>query len=832
MKKFLCVLVVLVVISSAFVLTGEGAEKKGPIVDKVYVNVKMKEEIGLKDTAEGLTDIFFYQVDGQVIQGLDQATRDKLDFYIVPSGSWSLLFNPIPNKAPYTWKVEEKEYFNPFAIREVRFAMNYLINRKYIVDEILQGSGGPMFTMGTPGQPGTYKYNLVASRMGLSEEGDEEQAIKDITAALEKAASLPELQGRLAKGDEWWIFDDEPVSIKFLIRVDDPQGRLIEGHYVSDQIEKAGIKVERLLWDRAKCGKLVYGGNPATYEWHLYTEGWGAGATRAFWEHIVAQMYSPWYGYMPGGGNPDFWNYQNDAIDESTKKAYTGNFLTEDEYWELALKGTELGLQDAVRVYVAYQNQYYAANKERFNRRMIYGMGDGLNEWSMITADTRDGILKVTGYSAKGSLFMSAWDPVGDDGFSDVYSQVCANPAGGDGVFESPATAIPTAQWSIPSDIETQVHRDDKGEVVGDIPVPAEAIRYNSAEKVWLPVGDGVTSMSRVTFSFRFGKFHHGRSIGIADIMYADAFREEWTNKDGEDDRYYDEPFSSSWKPGREILKGWVIHPDNTITVYLDFNFPASKERIADRAEPGLTLSSGHPTIVVSWEILEALAQMVAEGSASGTAYSFTYGDITEPDVLVPSHVADIRAKLVEMKDQQFVPASIKDQISPEQAVAGYEAAIKWIDDHGHAMISHGPFYIEKYDPTTNYMELTAVRDADYPFTPDYWPNQLATTMLRIDSVDIPVMYAKEEKTMPIKVSVSEVLYPDNTAKPAEQGEVSAMLVTATEELTYKANYVEPGLFEVAIPIENLEPDSYTILLNAEIEGAVPAATSATTVIY
>ena len=32
--------------------------------------------------------------------------------------------------------------------------------------------------------------------------------------------------------------------------------------------------------------------------------------------------------------NPDFWNYQHKEIDEVTKKAYTGNFLTEDEYWD------------------------------------------------------------------------------------------------------------------------------------------------------------------------------------------------------------------------------------------------------------------------------------------------------------------------------------------------------------------------------------------------------------------------------------------------------------------------------------------------------------------
>ncbi len=72
----------------------------GPIVDKIYMNVKMKQEIGLKDVAEGKSDIFFFGVDGPVIMGLDQTTRDKLDIYSVPSGSWSLLFNPIPNKAP------------------------------------------------------------------------------------------------------------------------------------------------------------------------------------------------------------------------------------------------------------------------------------------------------------------------------------------------------------------------------------------------------------------------------------------------------------------------------------------------------------------------------------------------------------------------------------------------------------------------------------------------------------------------------------------------------------------------------------------------------------
>ena len=827
----LCLLSLIILVS---LTTSVLAEVKGPIVDKVYINAKMKEEIGLKDAAEGLTDIFFWGVSGPTIMGLDQATRDKLDIYTVPSGSWSLNFNPVPNAAPYIVKVEDKEFFNPFAIREVRFAMNDLINRKYLVDEILGGAGGPMFTMATPGQPGTYKYNLVANRLGFTPEGNEKKAIEEITEALQEAAALPELQGRLAKQGEWWTFDGEPATINFLIRVDDPQGRLREGEYIASQIEKAGIKVERLLWDRVKCIETSYYSDPADYKWNIYTEGWGAGATRAFWEHIVCQMYAPWYGYMAGG--PDSkWHYENDEIDRLTEKAYTGNFLTEEEYWETVLEALELALKDACRIYVAYQNDYYATNKDAFNNRMCYGLGDGLNEWSLITADTKNKELRVTEFSAKGALFMSAWDPIGTEGFNDVYSLVIAQPLFDRASFESPASAIATPWRVIPHDVKTDVDRDEAGEVVGKIPVSPKAIKYDSAKKEWYKVGSGETTMSTGTYTFIFGNFHHGRPMTIANILYADAFVTEWITKDGDDDRYYDAAYESYHRPDWEISKGMALNLDGTITNYFDYNFPPSKERVAASGSPWVSLSGRY--IVLPWEVYEALAELVATGSASGEVYSFTPSEgVEQVDLLRPSCVADIRAKLVEMKDNSHLPVSLKDYVTVEEAKAGYEAAIKWIDEKGHAFIGNGPFYMEKYDPTTNFIELTAFRDPEYPFTPDYWPSVFATTTVRIDSIDVPAMYLRAKKEdMLIKVQVSEVLYPEGTAKIAEGGEVSAMLITPTEELSYKAKFLGSGLFEAIIPVDavkDLEDGSYTILISASIEGAVPASAASSTVIY
>jgi len=164
-------LVLCVLVLAAATIVGAQA-KKGPILDKVYIDVRTSQEIGLKDTAEGKTDVFFEYVTGPTYSALPADTKAKVDAYSIPALTYSLLLNPIPNKAPYLWKVGGKDTFNPLAIKEVRFAINFLINRKQIVDEILGGNGKVMFTMASPGQPGTYKYNLIGSKFGFTVTGN------------------------------------------------------------------------------------------------------------------------------------------------------------------------------------------------------------------------------------------------------------------------------------------------------------------------------------------------------------------------------------------------------------------------------------------------------------------------------------------------------------------------------------------------------------------------------------------------------------------------------------------------------------------------------------
>lgn len=822
----------------AFLLTLSvvAAEVKGPFVDSVYYDVRMQEDIGLKDTAEGRTDVFMWGLAGPTVQGLDQATLGKLDLYNIPSGSLSILMNPIPNAAPYTVKVENKEYFNPLAIREIRFALNTLINRQYIVDEILGGAGGPMFTMTTPGQPGTVPYELNAAKMGFSATGDEAKAIAEINAALTKASQLAANKGKLKKGGKFWEFNGQPISVKFAIRVDDPTVRVREGEYIALQLEKAGIQVERLMWDRSKCNNAVYGGDPADYLWTMYTEGWGAGATRAFWAHIVAQMHAPWYGYMPGGAVPEFWNYTNDKIDELTIKAYTGDILTGEEYWDTILEAQALALKDAVRIQIAYQSDYFAVNKANMTQRMAYGLGDGINQWSIITAKPKGKTLRVTQFSAKGSLFMSSWDPIGVDGFSDTYSRAISDVLYDPSMPESPVDGIPMANRAEVVSWDTKVHRDKEGNLVGEFDVPANAQIYNPKTNKWEAIGAGVKAQSVGKYKMTFSNFHHGIPMSLEDFLYGDAFVEEWRTENEPGDPWYDAEYDSQMTAVSDVAICSVFdEKTNTFTVYGNYNFPINKEYAAANLAPGWS-TSANAGIGVTWEISEALARMVALGkSASGEIWSFSGSKkgTTEVDVLNAKCVADIKAELNKMIAEKWIPEGLRGITTADKAIKRYQAALKWIDTYGHAYISNGPFYLAKYDANANYAEVRAFRDPSYPHTSQSWLNKLKRTVLSVQNVEVPVLNMRG-RDIKVKVRVGQSIYPEVLTKPATVGEGTVTLITNKGEVVFKANRTAAGVFEATVPgtaTKDLPAGSYTLVLQFTGDKSVVGANLTRTIV-
>jgi peptide/nickel transport system substrate-binding protein len=855
MRRFLIVLA-LVTLAASFAT----AQVKGPILDKILLDAKTNEEIGITDVSAGRNDLWNYGTSGAAYKALPDDVKAKLDTYAVTGASYvSIYVNPYPNAAPYTVAMKDgTTQFNPFAVREVRFSLNFLINRKQIIDEIMVGAGVPMFTAVTPGQPNSSRYGLIASKLGFTPTGNEKKAVTDIDTALKAAANLQENKGHLVKGDQWWTYNGDPVTVKFLIRVDDPTLRLPEGRYIADQIEKAGIKVDRLEYDRAKARSIWGQSNPKDYLWNLYTEGWIGGQTYAFWETSVAQMFAPWFSNMPGAGNGAFWNYENAELDRLTGDAVNGRVKDTADYYDKLLKATEIGLKESIRVFVAAQTTYYAANKARFNNRMIYGLGDGIDKYSMYSADVKPDangqkVMRMTEFSAQGALFMSSWDPIGPAGFADVYTGVIIKMCTDEELEANPVTGIMFPLRATYTGLTTKIDVTPDNTVVGKIPVPSTAVLWNAQNQKWESgyayvdlKGDGstygytkqsaVTAYSSATFTFKYGAWHDGRPVDINDYRYAAALPYDVSVKKGADDKVYEEEYAGNANSLLIRNKGMIFNKDNTITAFGDINYPMDQPQLAQYLCPTLMVEGGGAAnygAIVPWEIHEAIKGIVAEGNASNTAYSYnSNSDFTEVDLISQKCVADIRAKLQEFITAERVPVCLQGFVTPQQAVKAYQLAINFIDKHGHAYISNGGFMLDSYDPKNNTMTLTANRDPSYPYAKGYFATALATNFARIDGIKVPTF--KKASDLTVGVTVNQIAFPAGTATPAAKANVKVTLV-GDKETSYTAKLVKAGSFEAVIlakDLAGLKPGSYTLVVEASLGTEAGAVDTANLIVF
>jgi len=471
---------------------------------------------------------------------------------------------------------------------------------------------------------------------------------------------------------------------------------------------------------------------------------------------------------------------------------------------------------------------------------MAYGLGDGMNDWSLRTADVKpekngEKVLRFTQYSSKGSLFMSTWDPIGVDGFNDAYSLAIANPLYDPATFEAPNTALDTPLRVTWKNVQTKVANDETGNPVGKIPVPATAILYDSASKSFKPVGAGKTAFSVATYTYKWGAWHNNRPLTIADVMYAQSFVVDWMTKDGDADKYYDANYEGSVRPFQETTKGIVVNADNTVTVYYDFNH-ASPVRVAAMGAIWVKTYGNSYQVSVSWDIAEALAKMVAEGGKSGAAWSFSSDPaFVEVDVLNPKCLDDLKVKLQEFVDTKYIPPQIKKWKTAEAAVLDYKASIKFIDEHKNAYISNGPFFIANVDLNANFVELAAFRNPAYPYVSTYWATALKSTNTRIDGVDVPTPVAKTRDAF-VDIAVSAVSYPANTAKSADAtAKVRATLVTPAGEKVYSGTFVKAGQFQVKLPaadLAKLKTGSYTLVVESYLKDEAPAVEVPSLVVF
>ncbi|MHA1595090.1 MAG: ABC transporter substrate-binding protein [Candidatus Baldrarchaeia archaeon] len=819
-------------------ITAQSSEP-GPAVDKITVGITTSQETGIGDVAAGRIDIFLWAAPPTAYVGMSAEQLENIVLIRSASGYWSLLFNPAYNKTlseehgtviPLMY-IDGKWHFNPFALKKVRYAMQFLVNRKYIVDEILAGGGAPMYSPVMSSEPSAPRFLEVYEKHGLTPTGDLAKALEMIDEAMnETARILSEKElGTLEKrpADDapagyWWYFNDEPVVVKFYIRIEDE--RLEEGRYIADLIEQAGIKVERLERDRWTCIQEVYLSDPADLKWHIYTEGWVAMASWAYPEWSIAQMYAPWVGWMPGIQVEGWWQYENSTIDEITIKLCTGQVPNETIYWEYCKKAVDIGIEESVRVFVCETWEFFPVHTAVTN--LVFDQVAGLwTRWSLITANTSTGVLSTKEFSAAGALFMSAWNPVG--GFQDVYSEILWRVIRDFGSFASTRgepTQVRTT-WTV----KTNYEFDTEGNLIGKIEVPADAVVYNPVKEQWVNVGSGKTAAVEVRYSLKLGNWHYSAlfenwnapaeaNMSMADVKYWIAFWYEWASNDSATDKFYDKAIAEEWQPILDTIKGFKFFDNGTVVVWGDYVHPVSRDVIAD-----YYATFAWPP--VPWELLDAMSWVVAYGgNVTDYEYSWDGSKGEWIDMLNPNHVLDLRKLIEEMKNEGYIPVPISEDVTLDVAKVRYELFVNFTDTFGHAVISNGPFYLARWEPGMIYLELHAFRDPSYPFTADYWYEKMKISIPVIAALEVPAeVTAGEDAIINITVTID--------GQPAPNGTYVYVRIrnSTSSEIFYEGNakYVSEGKFRFIIPanVTKEMPEGSTWMVDvlvAEKEGAFP----------
>ena len=658
-------------------------DRPGPAVDTLHYR-SFNVDLAPQELQRDEMDMYIFNLKTDAAQAL--RGDDSIELYEAPASTISLILNPAP--AP-------EGQLNPFSLPEVRRAVQHLVNREFITQEIYKGLARPMQTHVNPFD---FDYTVVAEMLARQDLSYDPERARAAIASAMTAAGATMVDGA-------WNYNDEPIRLRFIIRVEDERREV--GDLIRAELEQAGFLIAPIYHQFAPAILTVYSTDPQLFEWHAYTEGWGRGAAERYDSATINQMVAPWLGNMPGWQETGFWQYENERIDDLGQRIFRGDFQDRAERDALYQEVTRLSVDESIRVWLATILTTFPANSN------IHGVTQDVAAGPKLQWTFREAYIPNEDTLTVGHLWVwterSTWNPV--SGFGDVYSSDVWRNLADPAMTRHPFTGLP-----IPMRADYQVETAGPG---AKMSVPSDVQRWDAEAGEWENVGDGVEATSKVTFDYsKFfqAPWHHGQQITMADLVY-DIYQ-TFDMVYGPEKSQVEFALSTTAKPLLDTVRGFRVLDENRIEVYVDY-WHFVDGYIAEYAVPG--------GMTMPWEVLAAMDDVVFDQRRAA------YSDTSAQRFGVPwlSLVQDRDARSVDRTLGQFerdgfVPMAAltiggQALVTEQEAIERYQAAQAWFDERSLMVISNGPFYLERFDPPAQFAELKAFRDENYPFSPGDW---------------------------------------------------------------------------------------------------------------
>lgn len=661
-----------------FATEGDAARIAGLIADGAF-----------QLSAQGITD--------QTIFGrIREAAAVEYDLSF--GGSVELTFNPVgPVFADGT--------LNPFHVPAIREAMNWLIDRRHVAEEIFGGLAQPrVLPIGTA-VPDYARLAAQARAIEVRYRHDPARARAVIDAEMARLGA--ERRGGV------WHHDGRPVTLRLLIRSDDNRRQI--GDYVANLLEDAGFRTERLYRGPDEASRIWIASDPAAGQWHMVTGAWVSILVRRDSSDDFDFYFTPrgrgdplWQAYTPA---PEF-----DAVAERLSR---GDFADLEERAALMARALELAMEDSSRIWLVDQSQIVPRAAAVQVAADLAGGVRGSQIWPL-TLRFRDrvgGQVRV----ATPSVLTEPWNPIA--GTNWLFDRMVLRAINDAPLLPDPFTGLHRPQRVREAELTVRAGTPVSAtldwvtvEVADEIVVPDDAwIAWDEAAGRFLTVREagesGLAARTRAVIRYEDGFFrrlwHDGSTVSPADVLISWALT---FSRADPDSPLYDPAHVPAFEVFRRQFRGWRIVSTDPFVVeaYSDQISLDAETMVAQRA-PG----------VLPWHVL-ALAILAEEEGA--LAFSSSRADRMGAEwlSLVAGPSLPVLDRMLERaQGDGFVPFPALLGPHAGDAAARYDNIAAWRAARRHFQIGDGPYQLHSVHPVEGALVLRHF--PDFPDPADRW---------------------------------------------------------------------------------------------------------------
>jgi len=758
--------------------------RTGGWLDTVIVVEEPNTDAAISRLETGDIDGFWYSVSSSTAFKKVQA-NPNLKYYQAFGSYNELTFNPSGPVFPNSGKL------NPFAVPAIREAMNWLMDREYIAQEIMGGLAKPRWTCFN-GASGDYA-NLadVARKLELKYAYNKDKAKEVIDAEMIKIGAT------MSTGK--WQFNNAPVEISVLIRTEDER-RLI-GDYVASQLEDIGFTVARNYKKAADASPIWNRGNPDDGLFHIYTGGWVTTAVPRdlgsnFGFFYTDQQYpSPlWKAYK---NTPEFYDL--------AMRLANNDFTTIAQRNEMMAQALEWSLQDSVRLWLVDRASFSPTVLNHVAAADLYGGLSG--SWLWPVTVRHEGEIGGSMTIAQPSILTEPWNALA--GTNWIYDMTWIRGTGELSYVPDPYTGL-----YLPRRFEKVEVTVKEGLPVGktlnwvdlkfapEISVPTDAwAEWDAAAQKFLTVGEfytqPVTAMRKSVVYYPADlydtvQWHDGSYISIGDFVLGMILQ---FDRAKEASRVYDASYVPEFESIMSAFKAVKIVSEDPLVIetYSDlYNLDA--ENSFDSWWPYYNQGQG------SWHALTLGLLAEEKGLAS---FSSPKADELKGEWL--SYIAG--PTIAVLADQlkfangatPYVPyaPTLGKYVLPAEARTRWANLATWYARRGHFWIGTGPYYLERAFPVEGTLILR--RFAEYPDLASRWDGYAGAAIAEVDI------------TGPDKVTIGSaadfdvaLTYEGKAYANADVSQVKVLVLDAKSEVAYTgaATAVSEGKWKATIPAD------------------------------